>query len=145
MKETSNEYWVAVCVSGLTEKCLREVAEQQGIAASISCELVHQDSLVSQLNLLRTKMHQVRLLETEAQAHEEELPTNQEPSSVVQSGKRFQNFRFLTKEKKTSCFADVEALYSVDNSSFPSNADPSENEEYRADIIKAWKASCFER
>ena len=101
LKERGNEYWVAICASGLTDKCLRDVAEQPVIAASIGRELEPQDSFVSQLDVLWSKMHQVRLFDAEAQAHEEDLTTDQERSRVVQVDERFQTFRLLTKEKQT--------------------------------------------
>ena len=101
LKERCYEYWVAICASGLTDKCLRDVAEQPGIAASIGRELDPQDSFVSHLDVLWSKMNQVRLFDAGAQAHEEELTTDQEHSRVVQGDERFQIFRLLTKEKQT--------------------------------------------
>ena len=83
------------------------VAEQPGIAASIGRELEPHDSFVSQLDVLWSKMHQVRLFDAEAQAHEEELTTDQENSRVVQGDERFQTFRLLTKEKQTGNVADA--------------------------------------
>ena len=143
LKERGNEYWVAICASGLTDKCLRVVTEQPGIAASIGRELEPQDSFVSQLDVLWSKMHQVRLFDAEAQAHEEELTTDQEHSRVVQGDERFQTFRLLTKEKQTGNVADAKG----------SNAAQCENEETRSQSIaqtntgrvakptSAWKAS----
>ena len=142
-KERGNEYWVAICASGLTDKCLRDVAEQPGIAASIGRELEPQDSFVSQLDVLRSKMHQVRLFDAEAQAHEEDLTTDQEHSRVVQVDERFQTFRLLTEEKQTGNVADAKG----------SNAAQCENEETKSKSIahtntgrvarptSAWKAS----
>ena len=142
-KERGNEYWVALCASGLTDKCLRDVAEQPGIAASIGRELEPQDSFVSQLDVLWSKMHQVRLFDAEAQAHEEELTTDQEHSRVVKGDERFQTFRLLTKEKQTGNVADAKG----------SNAAQCENEETKSKSIahpntgrvarptSAWKAS----
>ena len=119
-------------------------------------ELVHQDSLLSQLDVLWAKLHQVRLVDAGAQAHEEELPTDQEHNRVVQSDERFQNIRLLTKEKETRDFAHREALYSVDQSSCRSSADQLQMEVHRAktatDITQAgraapsttsWRASCL--
>ena len=143
LKERGNEYWVAFCASGLTDKCFRVVAEQPGVAASIGRELEPQDSFVSQLDVLWSKMHQVRLFDAEAQAHEEELTTDQEHSRVVQGDERFQTFRLLTKEKQTGNVADAKG----------SNAAQCENEETRSKSIahtntgrvarptSAWKAS----
>ena len=143
LKERGNEYSVAICASGLTDKCLRDVAEQPGIAASIGRELEPQDSFVSQLDVLWSKMHQVRLFDAEAQAHEEELTTDQERSRVVQGDERFQTFRLLTKEKQTRSVADVDS----------SNAAQRKNEETKSESIahtnaarvtrstSAWKAS----
>ena len=143
LKERGNEYWVEICAAGLTDKCLRDVAEQPGIAASIGRELEPQDSFVSQLDVLWSKMHQVRLFDAEAQAHEEELTTDQEHSRVVQGDERFQNFRLLTKEKQTGNVADAKG----------SNAAQCENEETKSKSIAhtntgrvarsttAWKAS----
>ena len=143
LKERGNEYWVAICAAGLTDKCLRDVAEQPGIAASIGRELEPQDSFLSQLDVLWSKMHQVRLFDAEAQAHEEELTTDQEHSRVVQGDERFQNFRLLTKEKQTGNVADAKG----------SNAAQCENEETKSKSIAhtntgrvarsttAWKAS----
>ena len=87
------------------------------------------------------------------------MPIDQKHNGVVQSDERFQNFRLLTKEKKTTiCFADREALYSVGNPSIASSADQPDMEGNRAktaqDIIKAgraalsttaWRASCLPR
>ena len=143
LKERGNEYWVAICASGLTDKCLRDVAEQPGIAASIGRELEPQDSFVSQLDVLWSKMHQIRLFDAEAQAHEEELTTDQEHSRVVQGDERFQTFRLLTKEKQTGNVADAKG----------SNAAQRKNEETKSEGIaytnaarvtrstSAWEAS----
>ena len=125
LKERGNEYWVAICASGLTDKCLRDVAEQPGIAASIGRELEPQDSFVSQLDVLWSKMHQVRLFDAEAQAHEEKLTTDQEHSRVVQGDERFQTFRLLTKEKQTGNVADAKG----------SNAAQCENDETKSKSI----------
>ena len=143
LKERSNEYWVAICTSGLIEKCLRDVAEQPGIAASIGRELVPQDSLVSQLNVLWSKMHQVRLFDAEAQAHEERMPTDKENFSVAQSSGSLQKLTILSKEKQTRSVTDVDS----------SNATQRKNEETKSESIahtnaahvkrsiSAWKAS----
>ena len=125
LKERGNEYWVAICAAGLTDKCLRDVAEQPGIAASIGRELEPQDSFVSQLDVLWSKMHQVRLFDAEAQAHEEDLTTDQEHSRVAQGDERFQNFRLLMKEKQTENVADAKG----------SNAAQCENEETKSKSI----------
>ena len=142
LKERGNEYWVAIC-NCLTDNGLRDVAEPPGVAASIGCELEPQDSFVSQLDVLWSKMHQVRLFDAEAQAHEEELTTDQEHSGVVQGDERFQTFRLLTKEKQTGNVADAKG----------SNAAQCENEETKSKSIahtntgrvvrptSAWKAS----
>ena len=88
-------------------------------------------------------MHQVRLFDAEAQAHEEELTTDQEHSRVVQGDERFQTIRLLTKEKQTGNVADAKG----------SNAAQCENEETKSKSIahtntervarptSAWKAS----
>ena len=98
---------------------------------------------MSQLEVLWSKMHQVRLFAAEAQAHEEELTTDQERSRVVQGDERFQTFRLLTKEKQTGNVADAK----------DSNAAQCENEETKSKSIahtntgrvarptSAWKAS----
>ena len=138
-----NDYWVAICVSGLTEKCLRDVAEQAGIAASIGCEFVHQDKLVSQLDVSWAKIHRVRRRHAEPQAQEEKLPTDKRHFGVSQSSGSFHKLRILSKGKQTDV-ADVNS----------SNAAQCRNEETQSESIahtKAgraapstvpWKASC---
>ena len=128
LKTFSDEHWASNCFSGLNDECLRDAAK----ITMIVRELVHQDSLVNQLDVLWAKLQQVQLFDAEAQAHEEESSTDQEHNRVVQSDEGFQNIRLLTNEKKTRGFADREALYSVDNSSFPPRADQTEMEGNRA-------------
>ena len=74
--------------------------EDQAQITMIVREFVHQDNLVSQLDVLWAKLPQVRLFAAEAQAHGEELPTDQEHNRVVQSDEGFQNIRLITKEKE---------------------------------------------
>ena len=156
LKTFNDEHWASNCFSGLNDESLRDVVKVPAKITMIVRELVHQDSLVSQLDVLWAKLHQVRLFDAEAQAHEEESPTDQEHNRMVQSDGGFQNIRLLTKEKETRGFADREALYSVDNSSFPPRADQTEMEGNRAktatDITQggraapsttSWRASCF--
>ena len=152
----SDEHWASNCLSGLNDECLLDVVKDQAKITIIVRELVHQDSLVSQLDVLWAKLHQVRLVDAGAQAHEEQLPTDQEHNRVVQSDERFQNIRLLTKEDETRGYADREAFYSVDISSCRSSADLLQMEVNRAktatDITQAgraapsttsWRASCF--
>ena len=152
----SDEHWASNCLSGLNDECLRDVVKDQAKITIIVRELVHQDSLVSQLDVLWAKLNQVRLVDAGAQAHEEQLPADREHNRVFQSDERFQNIRLLTKEEETRGFADREALYSVDNSSCRSSADQLQMEVNRAktatDITQAglaapsttsWRASCF--
>ena len=81
LKTFSDEHWASNCFSGLNDECLRDVVKDQAQITMVVRELVHQDSLVSQLDVLWAKLHQVRLFAAEAQAHEEELPTDQEHNS----------------------------------------------------------------
>ena len=156
LKTFSDEHWASNCFSGLNDECLRDVVKDPAKVTMIVRELVHQDSLLSQLDVLWAKLHQVRLVDAGAKAHEEELPTDQEHNKVVQSDERFQNIRLLTKEKEARGFTDREALYSVDHSSCRSIANQLQMEVNRAktatDITQArraapsttsWRASCF--
>ena len=156
LKTFSDEHWASNCFSGLNDECLRDVVKDPAKVTMIVRELVHQDSLLSQLDVLWAKLHQVRLVDAGAQAHEEELLTDQEHNKVVQSDERFQNIRLLTKEKEARGFTKREALYSVDHSSCRSIANQLQMEVNRAktatDITQArraapsttsWRASCF--
>ena len=137
LKTFSDEHWASNCFSGLNDECLRDVVKDQAQITMVVRELVHQDSLVSQLDVLWAKLHQVRFF------REEELPTDQEHSRVVQGNERFQTFRLLTKEKQTGNVADAKG----------SNAAQCENEETKSKSIahtntervarptSAWKAS----
>ena len=156
LRTFSDEHWASNCFSGLNDECLRDVVKDQAKITMIVRELVHQDSLVSQLDVLWAKLHQVRLFDAEAQAHGKELPADQEHNRVAHSDEGFQNIRLLTKEKETRGFADRKALYSVDNSSCSSSADQLQMGVSRAktatDVTQAgraapsttsWRASCF--
>ena len=142
LKERSKEYWVAICTSGLTEKCLRDVADQPWIAASIGRELVPQDSLVSLLDVLWSNMHQVRLFDAEAQAHEIRMPSDKTSSSVAQSSGSFQKFRLLSKEKPTRNVADVNSPNTAEciNREAQYKNIPHTNAGRVARPISAWKA-----
>ena len=67
----SDEHWASNCFSGLSDECLRDVVKEPVKITMIVRVLVHKDSLVSQLDVLCAKLHQVRLFDAEAQAHEE--------------------------------------------------------------------------
>ena len=71
-KHFSIEHWASICVSGLTDECLRDIVKYPEKINMIMQELGHHEVLEHELNLLWSKMHRVRFCGARAADYDNE-------------------------------------------------------------------------